>query len=142
MAITGAFCNSFKKELLNMEHTAGATYRIALYTSAASLSAATTQYSATNEQTDSGSNYTAGGQTLSGFTATLIGSTGCLEWTSDPAWATSTISADGAVIYNEDHASNAALCVLDFGGTITSTNGTFTVTFPAYDSTTALLRIA
>jgi len=142
MAITGAFVNSFKEELLTMEHTTGATYKIALYTSAASLSATTTQYSATNEQTDSGSNYTAGGQTLSGLTATLIGTTGCLEWTSDPAWATSTISADGAVIYNASHGTDAALCVLDFGGTITSTNGTFTVTFPAYGSTTALMRIA
>jgi hypothetical protein len=142
MTITAGFCDSFKKELLNMEHTAGATYKIALYTSSATLSAATTAYTATNEVTSTGTNYTTKGQTLSGFTATLIGTTGCLEWTADPAWATSTITARGAMIFNESITGDTALCILDFAGDIASTNGTFTVTFPTYGSTTALMRIA
>src|SRR4030067_924678 len=142
MTITAAFSDYFKKTLLNMEHTAAATYKIALYTSAATIGATSFVYTANSEVTSTGTNYTTKGQTLSGFTATLIGTTGCLEWTSDPAWATSTITARGAMIYNDSHASDAALCVLDFGSDISSTNGTFTVTFPTYGSTTALIRIA
>lgn len=140
MAITQAFCNSFKNELLAMTpHTAGDVYKIALYTSAATLSKATTAYSATNEV--SGTGYSAGGATLSGFTAGLDTDTAYIDWTTDPTWPSSSITARGALIYNSSR-SNKAVAVIDFGADITSTNGTFTVTLPAAAAATALIRIA
>ncbi len=140
MAITSAFVNSFKTELLAMTpHTAADTYKIALFTSAATLSKATTAYSATNEV--SGTGYTAGGATLAGFSVTLDTDTAMLDWTTDPSWASATITARGAVIYNSSR-SNKALAVIDFGADITSTNGTFTVTLPVPAAATGLLRIA
>lgn len=141
MAITAAFCNSFKQELLAMTpHTAADVYKIALFTSAATLSAATTAYAATNEVAN-GNGYTTGGATLSGFSVTTDGTTPILDWTSDPSWPASTITARGALIYNSSRA-NKALAVLDFGSDITSTNGTFTVTLPAPTAATGLIRIA
>lgn len=140
MAITQAFCNSFKKELLDMTpHTAADDYKIALYTSSATLSKATTAYSATNEVGDSGT-YSAGGQSLSGWTVALDTDTAYIDWSTDPEWTGATISAAGALIYNATR-SNKAVAVLDFGGTITSTNGTFKVTLPAPAAATALIRI-
>lgn len=140
MAITAAICNSFKQEILAMTpHTAADTFKIALYTSSATLSKATTAYSATNEV--SGTGYTAGGATLSGFSVTLDTDTAILDWTTDPTWATSTITARGAVIYNSSR-SNAAVAVLDFGSDIASTAGTFTVTLPAASAAAGLIRIA
>lgn len=139
MAITAAFCNSFKQELLAMTpHTAADTYKIALFTSSATLSKATTAYSATNEA--SGTGYTAGGATLSGFATSLDADTAILDWTTDPTWPSSTITARGALIYNSSR-SNKAVAVLDFGGDITSTNGTFTVTLPAATAAAGTVRI-
>ncbi|HZV61632.1 MAG TPA: hypothetical protein VFF75_04390 [Methylophilaceae bacterium] len=139
MAITAALCNSFKEDLLAMApHEAGDTYKIALYTSAANLSAATTAYTATGEV--SGTGYTAGGANLAGFAASLDGSTAVLDFT-DPTWPASTITARGALIYNSSKA-NRAVAVLDFGGDITSTAGTFTVTLPAATAAAGLIRIA
>lgn len=120
-------------------HTAADTFKIALYTSAATLSKSTTAYSATNEV--SGTGYTAGGATLAGFATSLDTDTAILDFTTDPTWSTATITARGAEIYNSSR-SNKALCILDFGSDITSTAGTFTVTFPAAAAATGLMRIA
>lgn len=141
MAITAAICNSFKQELLAMTpHTAADTYKIALYVSAATLSKATTAYSATNEVANSGT-YAAGGITLVGFTVTLDTDTAILDWTTDPTALTATITARGGLIYNSSR-SNKAVAVLDFGSDITSTGATFTVTFPAATAAAGLVRIA
>ena len=141
MAITAAVCNSFKQELLAMTpHTAADVYKIALYTSTATLSKATTAYSATNEVGNSGS-YAAGGITLVGFTVTLDTDTAILDWTTDPTATTATITARGALIYNSSR-SNKAVAVLDFGSDITSTAGTFTIAFPLPAAATGLVRIA
>jgi len=139
MAITAAICNSFKQELLAMTpHTAADVYKIAFYTSTATLSKATTAYSATNEVGNSGS-YAAGGITLAGFTVTLDTDTAILDWTTDPSATTATITARGGLIYNSSR-SNKAVAVLDFGGDIVSTAGTFTVAFPAPVAATGLVR--
>lgn len=141
MALTAAVCNSFKQELLAMTpHTAGDVYKIALYTSAATLSKSTTAYSATNEVANSGS-YAAGGITLIGFTVTLDTDTAILDWTTDPTATTFTGTARGGLIYNSTR-SNKAVAVLDFGADITSTAGTFTVTLPAATAAAGLVRIA
>ena len=140
MAITAALCNSFKTELLAMTpHTAADVYKIALYTSTATLSKATTAYAATNEVVGTG--YTATGQTLVGFAATLDTDTAILDFTTDPSWASSTITARGALIYNSSR-TNKAVAVLDFGSDISSTSGTFTVTLPAATAAAGLIRIA
>lgn len=140
MTITAAFCNSFKAELLAMTpHTAADVYKIALFQSAAALSKATTAYSATGEVTGTG--YTAGGATLTGFSPTLDTDTAVLDWTTDPTWPSSTITARGALIYNSSRA-NKAVAVLDFGADVTSMNGTFTVTLPAPTAAAGLVRIA
>lgn len=141
MAITAAICNSFKQEILAMTpHTAGDAYMIALYTSAATLSKATTAYSATNEVGASGT-YVAGGQALSGFSVTLDTDTAILDWTADPLWTGATITARGALIYNSTR-TNKAVAVLDFGSDIISTAGNFLVTLPAPAAATGLIRYA
>ena len=139
MAITKAIVTSFKTEVLQGVHLAADTYKIALYTSTATLDATTTVYSATNEVVGTG--YTAGGATLSGYSVTLSGTTAVLDWTTDPSWASATITARGALIYNSTK-SNKAVYVLDFGADKTSTSGTFTVVLPTPDSTNGLIRIA
>jgi len=139
MAITTAICNSFKKEILEGVHEASDTYKIALYTSAATLSKATTAYSATNEV--SGTGYSAGGATLSGYTTALDTDTAYIDWTVDPTWSTATITARGCLIYNSSQ-SNKAVAVYDFGADITSTRATFTVTLPAAAAGTAVVRVA
>jgi len=137
MAITTAICNSFKAEILDGTHEAGDTYKMALYTSSATLSKSTTAYSATNEV--SGTGYTAGGITLSGRTVSLDGDTAMVDF-SDPTWSTSTITARGCMIYNSSK-SNKAVAVYDFGGDVTSTAGNFTVQIPAAAAATALVRV-
>lgn len=140
MAITAAVCNSFKQELLAMTpHTAADVYKIALYTSAATLSKATTAYSATNEVVGTG--YTAAGLTLVGFTVTLDTDTAILDWTTDPSWPAASLTARGALIYNSSR-SNKAVAVLDFGSDIISTVGIFLVTLPLPAAATGLARIA
>ena len=139
MGITQAIVTSFKTEVLQGVHLAADTYKIALYTSTATLDATTTVYSATNEVVGTG--YTAGGATLSGYSVTLSGTTAVLDWTTDPSWASATITARGALIYNSTK-SNKAVYVLDFGADKTSTSGTFTVVLPTSDSTNGLIRIA
>lgn len=136
--MASAFCTSFKLEALQGIHLAADTYKIALYTNAATLDATTTAYSATNEV--SGTGYSAGGATLSGYAATSSGTTAFLDW-ADAAWTTSTITARYALIYNSTR-SNKALAVIDFGADKTSTAGTFTVVLPTADASNAIIRIA
>ena len=138
MAILQAIATSFKAEILQGIHDSADTYKIALYTSAATLGATTTAYSATNEV--SGTGYTAGGQVLSGFNVTTSGITAILDFTTDPSWENATITARGALIYNSSK-SNKAVYVLDFGSDITSTNGTFAITLPTPDATNGLIRL-
>ena len=139
MAITKSIPTSFKSEVLQGVHLAADTYKIALFTSTATLDATTTVYSTMNEVVGAG--YTAGGLTLSGYSVTTSGTTAILDWTTDPAWTTATITARGALIYNATKA-NKAVCVIDFGSDKTSTSGTFTVTLPTPDSTNGLIRLA
>jgi len=137
MAITTTLCNSYKQEVLEGVHSSSDTYKLALYTDAATLSAATTAYSATNEV--EGTGYTAGGVELTGFTSGLSRSTAYVTFT-DPAIANATITARGCLVYNSSK-SNKAVAAYDFGGNITSTNGTFTIDLPAAGAS-ALIRIA
>ncbi len=137
MAITTAICNSYKKEILEGVHAAGDTYKLALFTSAASLGADTTAYGTINEV--SGTGYTAGGATLADLVTGLSGGTAYLTFT-DPAWANATITARGCLIYNASK-SNKAVAAFDFGGDVSSTNGTFTVDLPAAGAS-SLIRIA
>ncbi len=140
MAITQAMCNSFKTELLGGTHDLDTdTIKIALYTSSATLGASTTAYSTTNEVTGS-TGYTAGGNTLSGASITLSGSTAIVDFT-DTTWSSSTITARGALIYNSSK-SDKAIAVLDFGSDKSSTNGDFTIVFPTADASNAIIRIA
>tara|TARA_R110000772_G_scaffold3968_2_gene14083 strand:- start:22 stop:450 length:429 start_codon:yes stop_codon:yes gene_type:complete len=141
MAISQALCTSFKQEILVATHnftiTTGDVFKIALYTSTATLSAATTAYSATNEVVGTG--YTAAGLTLTNVTPTTSGTTAYLDF-GDATWTTATITARGALIYNSSK-SNKAVAVLDFGSDKTSTAGDFTVQFPTADASLAIVRI-
>lgn len=140
MSTTAALCNSFKQEILAMTpHTAADTYKIALYTDAdATLSKSTTAYTATGEV--SGAGYTAGGMNLAGFSVTLDGDTAILDWTTDPVWATATITADTALIYNSSRA-NKAVAVVKFTSA-SSTGAAFTVQLPAPAAATGFIRVA
>ncbi len=141
MAFTGsALCNSFKQELLQGIHLAADTYMIALYDNTASLTKATTAYTAVGEVGASGT-YAAGGSVLAGFGTALDGDTAYIDWTVDPSWTAATITARGALIYNATRA-NKAVAVIDFGSDKTSTAGTFTVQLPAPAAATAMIRIA
>ena len=143
MAISQAMCTSFKSELLTAEHnfaaSGGDSFKIALYTSSATLGASTTTYSATNEV--SGTGYTATGNTLTNIDPTTSGTTAFTDF-ADTTWSSATITANGALIYNDTHASDAAVAVLAFGGDKTSTNGDFTIQFPTADASNAIIRIA
>lgn len=140
MAITQAMCTSFKVQLLNAgQNFSSNTYKIALYTSSATLSAATTAYTTSNEVTGTG--YTAGGNTLTVNPApTSSGTTAYLSF-DNTSWTTATITARGALIYNATNA-DAAVAVLDFGSDKTSTAGTFQINFPTADASNAIIRIA
>lgn len=144
MAFTGNYlCTSFKVEILkgvhNFTNATGDTFKIALYTSSATLDASTTAYSATNEV--SGTGYTAGGNTLTNVTPTSSGTTAYLDF-ADTTWSSATITARGALIYNSSAAGNPAVAVLDFGADKTSTAGDFTVIFPTANASDAIVRIA
>ncbi len=139
MAITAAITNSFKQDILAGTHQPADVYKIALYTSSATLSKATTAYSATNEVPNSGS-YAAGGSALTGYTAALYTDTAVIDW-ANISWTSATITARGALIYNSTR-SNKSVGVLDFGADITSTNGTFQITMPTPAAATSLIRIA
>lgn len=147
MAITSAICTTFKKELLERKHdfnaTSGHTFKIALYTSAATLGAATTAYTTTDEVVGTG--YTAGGTTLTNIDPTSSGTTAFIDF-NDATWASATITAAGAVIYNTTTdggtGTTNAVAVISFGGDKTSTNGDFVVQFPVADASNAIVRLA
>jgi hypothetical protein len=142
MAISQAMCTSFKVELLTATHnftaSTGDVFKIALYTSSASLDATTTVYTTSNEVVGTG--YTAGGNTLTNVTPTASGTTALTDF-ADTTWSTATITARGAMIYNSSK-SNKAVCILDFGSDKTSTAGNFTIVFPVADASNAIIRIA
>lgn len=144
MAITQAMCTSFKQELLTGTHnfTAGTgdTFKLALYTSSATLDATTTAYTATNEVGASGT-YSAGGGALTNVTPTTSGTTALTDF-DDISFTSATITARGALIYNDTAAGDPSVIVLDFGSDKTSTAGTFTVQFPTADASNAIIRIA
>lgn len=138
MAITTAMCTSFKQELFEAEHDFTAdTFKIALYTNAATLGASTTAYTTTNEV--SGTGYTAGGETLTVVAPTTDGTSALVDF-NDVAISNSTITARGALIYNSSK-SNKAVAVYDFGSDQSSTASTFTITMPTADATNGILRI-
>jgi hypothetical protein len=144
MAITQAMCTSFKVGILDGEFDFGTgtsqTFKIALFTSSATLSAATTAYTTSNEVTGTG--YSAGGNTLTvSQVPTSSGTTAFIDF-ADTTWTTATITARGALIYLANGTTNPAVAVLDFGGDKTSTAGNFTIQFPAADASNAILRIA
>ena len=158
MAITTAMCTSFKSELLQGIHNfhngsgggtttttgTGNTFKIALYTSSATLAASTTAYATTNEVSATGTNYTAGGNTLTNVDPSTSGTTALTDF-ADTTWSSSTITARGALIYNSSTtagSANRAVAILDFGADKTSTSGDFTVQFPAADASNAIIRIA
>jgi VCBS repeat-containing protein len=136
-------CTSFKVELLqgvhNFTNSTGDTFKLALYTSSATLDATTTAYSSSNEVANSGT-YSAGGGTLTNVTPTSTGTTAFTDF-SDLSFTSATITARGALIYNSSD-SNKAVAVLDFGSDKTSTDGTFTIQFPTADASNAIIRIS
>ena len=156
MAITTAMATSFKTELLQGIHNfhngsgggtttttgTGNTFKIALYTSSATLAASTTAYATTNEV--SGTGYTAGGNTLTNVDPTTSGTTALTDF-ADTTWSSASITARGALIYNSSTtagSANRAVCALDFGADKTSTSGDFVIQFPAADASNAIIRIA
>ena len=149
MAITQAIANSFKKQLLDgdQDFTAapsGDIFKIALYTSSATLNSATTSLltsSPTNEVPNSGQ-YTAGGGKFVNSGTSITAGVARVDW-ADRSWTGVTLTARGALIYNTSSTTtNSAVCILDFGGDKTATSGTFTVQFPAATSTAAILRVS
>jgi len=144
MAITQAMATSFKVGLLDGVFDFGTgtsqVFKIALYTASANLDSTTTAYTTSNEVTGTG--YTAGGNTLVvSQVPTSTGTTAFLDF-ADSTWSSATITARGALIYLANGTTNPAVCVLDFGSDKTSTNGNFTVIFPAADASNAIIRIA
>ena len=142
MAITQAMCTSFKQELLTATHDftgASNVFKLALYTSSATLGASTTAYTATNEV--SGTGYTAKGSFLTSVTPTTSGTTALTDF-NDLTFSSATITARGALIYNEAASGDPSVVVLDFGADKTSTAGDFTIQFPTADASNAILRIA
>ena len=152
MAIAQAVCNTFKRDLLKGFHdfaSGGSTFKIALFTSSASLGASTEDYSTSNEITNtSGSAYSAGGLALTGQSVT--GGSGAdiafVDFSNNPQWTSASFTANGAMIYNTttDGGSGTtnAVCILAFGADFTASNGTFTITFPAADTSNAILRLS
>ena len=142
MAISSTLVTSFKKELLTATHnftaSSGHTFKLALYTSSATLGATTTAFTTTGQA--SSTNYTSGGANLTAVTPTSSGTTGFTDF-SDLTFGTATITARGCLIYNSSQ-SNKAVASIDFGGDKTSTAGDFTIQFPAAAASTAIIRIA
>ena len=142
MAITSAICTSFKQEILVGTHdltaSTGDTFKLALFTSSATLGAATTAYSTSNEV--SGTGYSAGGATLTSVTPTTDGTTAVCDF-SDVSFTSASFTANGCLIYNSSQ-SDKAVAVIAFGGDKTVSSGTFTIQFPTADASNAIIRIA
>ena len=143
MAISQAMCTSFKKELMEAKHnflnSGGSTFKIALYTSSASLGASTTAYTTSNEV--SGTNYTAKGNTLTRVDPSTSSTTALTDF-ADTTWSSSTITARGALVFNDSVSGDTSVIVLDFGADKSSSSGDFTIQFPAADASNAIIRIA
>tara|TARA_S200002703_G_scaffold784_1_gene1382 strand:+ start:8875 stop:9318 length:444 start_codon:yes stop_codon:yes gene_type:complete len=147
MTISQAMCTSFKKELLEGKHnflaSGGDTFKLALFTSSATLGATTTDFATTNEV--SGTGYSSGGSALTNVNPTTSSTTAFTDF-DDLTFSTATITANGALIYNTTTGSGTgttdAVCVLAFGGDKTSTAGDFTIQFPTADASNAIIRIA
>jgi len=143
MAISTAMCTSFKKELMeavhNFKNSGGSTFNLALYTSSASLGASTTAYTASNEV--SGTGYTAKGASLTRVDPSTSGTTALTDF-DDLTFSSSSITARGALIFNDSASGDPAVCALDFGGDKTSSSGDFTIQFPTADASNAIIRIA
>lgn len=146
MAISQAMCTSFKQQLLEGQHdfrNGADAFKLALFTSSATLGASTTDYSVTNEV--SGTGYTAGGAALTNVDPTTSGTTAFTDF-ADLTFSTATITANGALIYNTETGGGSgttdAVVVLAFGGDKTSTAGDFTIQFPTADASNAIIRIA
>ena len=145
MAITQALANSFKKQLLDGDHSfansGGDVFKIALYTSSATLNSATTSFTTGNEVSNSGQ-YTSGGGKLAGNNTSVASGVAIVDF-ADRSFTGVTLTARGALIYNTSStATNAAVAALDFGGDKTATSGTFTMQFPAFTTAAAILRIS
>ena len=145
MAITSAICTSFKVELLKGVHdftaTTGDTFKIALYTSSATLGASTTAFTTSNEITNSsGTAYTSGGATLTSVTPTSDSTTAVCDF-ADVSFTSASFTANGCLIYNSSQ-SDKAVAVIAFGGDKTVSSGTFTIQFPTADASNAIIRIA
>ena len=145
MTISSAVCNSFKQEILvgthNFTASSGNAFKLALYTSSASLGAGTTAYSDTNEISNtSGSAYSAGGKTIVSVTPALDGTVAVCDF-ADISFTSASFTANGCLIYNDTQA-DKAVCVVAFGGDKTVSSGTFTIQFPAAGASTAIVRIA
>jgi len=145
MAFNGNFmCTSFKVELMRAVHnfttSTGNTFKLALYDNTPTFTAATTAYTSSGEVANSGT-YSAGGGALTNVTPTSSGTTAFTDF-ADLSFTSATITAYGAMIYNDSAAGDPSVCILDFGGAKTATNGTFTIIFPTADSTSAIIRIA
>ena len=145
MAITSAICNSFKQEVLQAIHnftaSSGNTFNLALYTSSATLNKSTTAYSSSNEISNtSGSAYSAKGKALTSVTPALSTDTACCDF-ADVSWTSASFTANGCLIFNDSHSSDAAVCAIAFGGDKTVSSGTFTIQFPTNDATSAILRL-
>jgi len=144
MAFSGNFmCTSFKKELMeavhNFKNSGGNTFQLALYTNSASFTAATTAYTTSNEV--SGTGYTAKGNSLTRVDPTTSSTTAYTDF-ADSTWSSSSITARGALIFNDSASGDPTVCVLDFGSDKASSSGDFTVVFPSAGASTAIIRIA
>ena len=146
MAITSAVCNSFKTEVLQALHnftaSSGNSFKLALYTSSATLNKSTTAYSSSNEISNtSGSAYSAKGKALTSVTPVLSTDTACCDF-ADVSWTSASFTANGCLIFNDSASGDPAVCAVAFGGDKTVSSGTFTIQFPAAAATTAIVRIA
>ena len=145
MTISSAICNSFKQEILvgthNFTASSGNSFKLALYTSSATLNKSTTAYSTSNEISNtSGSAYTAGGKALTSVTPALSTDTACCDF-ADISFTSASFTANGCLIYNDTNA-DRAVCAIAFGGDKTVSSGTFTIQFPTADASNAILRLA
>ena len=143
MAITSAICNSFKTQILTAVHNftqGGNTFRLALYTSSATINKSTTAYTTSNEVAN-GNGYTTKGAALTNVTPALSGDTAVCDF-ANISFTSASFTANGCLIFNDTAANDPSVCAIAFGGDKTVTNGTFTIEFPAADASNAILRIA
>jgi hypothetical protein len=145
MAITQAIANAFKKQLLegdqSFKSSGGDVFKLALYTSSATLNSSTTAFTTSNEVSNTGT-YASGGDKLTGQNTSIASGVAIVDF-ADLSFTGVTLTARGAMIYNTSSAvTNATVCVLDFGGNKTATSGTFTIQFPAFTTAAAILRIS